>query len=129
VKRGLELLPDPVAKISPSKQRLVQRAVSKARDRALQPFTQGGRLEGDEGSLNRLSEKMYLRTLMEQHDAGVKHLELHQPVCVGYQYGNGVVFGTYSSPMLLMHAQSAIGPTKYCQTVNMIVQFNSISLR
>ncbi len=45
VRRGLELLSDPVAKISPSKQRLVQHAVSKARDRALQPFTQGERLE------------------------------------------------------------------------------------
>ncbi len=60
---GLELLPDPGTKISPSKveskQRVVQRAVSKALDRTLQPLTQGGRLEGGEGSLNRLSEKKF----------------------------------------------------------------------
>jgi hypothetical protein len=52
---SLELLQDLVAKISPSKQCLMQRAVLKARGRTLQRFTQGGRLEGDEGSLNRLS--------------------------------------------------------------------------
>jgi hypothetical protein len=41
VRRGLDLLPKSVVKISPSKQRLVQRAVSKARARTLEPFTQG----------------------------------------------------------------------------------------
>ena len=104
VRRGLELLPNPAAKISPSKQRLVQRAVARARARTLQPFTQGERLNGDEGSLVRLSEKIYLRTLVEQHNAGGTHLQLHQPICVGFQYSDGVIFGNYSTPMLLLHA-------------------------
>ena len=56
-RRGLELLPDPASKISPSKQRLVARAVSAARARALLPFSQGENLNGDEGSLTRLSSK------------------------------------------------------------------------
>jgi hypothetical protein len=46
----LVLLPDQAAKISPSKQRMVQCAhcaVSKTWDRALQLFTQGERLDGD----------------------------------------------------------------------------------
>ena len=85
VRRGLDLLDEPAAKISPSKQRLVQRAVAKARAKTLQPFTQGEKLDGDEGSLNRLSEKIFLATLVEQHNAGVKNLEFHQPVCVSYQ--------------------------------------------
>jgi hypothetical protein len=55
-RRGLELLPDPASKISPSKQRLVASAVSAARLRTLQPFSHGKKLDGEEGSLTRLSE-------------------------------------------------------------------------
>ncbi len=39
---------------------------------------------------------------------GGKHLELHQPVCVGHQFNAGVVFGCYSTPMLLLHALRGI---------------------
>jgi hypothetical protein len=92
VLRGLELLLDPVAKVSPSKQRFVHLSLSKAQDRRLQPFTQGERLEGDEGSHNCLSKKSFLRTLVEEHKAGGKHLDLHQSVCVGYQYSDVVIF-------------------------------------
>ena len=53
VRRGLELLPDSTSKISPSKARLVARAVVAARARALEPFSQGEKLDGDEGSLTR----------------------------------------------------------------------------
>ena len=79
-RRGLELLPDPASKISPSKKRLVARAVSAARARALLPFSQGEDLKGDEGSLTRLSSKIYLSTLVEEHNRGGQHLDLHQPV-------------------------------------------------
>ena len=60
VRRGLELLPDAAVHISPSKNRLMARAVVAARARALQPFSQGEKLDGNEGSLTRLSEKIYL---------------------------------------------------------------------
>jgi hypothetical protein len=86
VRRGLELHPDPATKISPSKQRLVQRTVAAAHAQALQPFSQGEKLDGEEGSLTRLSEKIYLRTLVHEHNCGGKHLELHQSVYVGHQY-------------------------------------------
>ena len=58
-RRGLELHSDPAAKISPSKARLVARAVVAARARALEPFSQGEKLDGDEGSLTRLSDKKF----------------------------------------------------------------------
>jgi hypothetical protein len=103
VRRGLELLPDSAAKISPSKQRLVACAVSAACLRALQPFSHGEKLDGNEGSLTRLSEKIFLHTLVEEHNRGGKHLELHQQVCVGHQFKDCVVFGCYSTPMLLLH--------------------------
>jgi hypothetical protein len=110
VMRGLELHPDPspAARISPSKQHLVQRVVSSARARALQPFSQGEKLNGEEGSLTRLFEKIYLRTLVEELNRGGTDLELHQPVCVGHQYKEGVIFGCYSTPMLLLHPSRAI---------------------
>jgi len=107
-RRGLELLPDPAAHISPSKQRLVARAVSAAILRTLQPFSHGEKLEGEEGSLTRLSAKIYLHTIVEEHNLGGKHLELHQPVCVGHQFKDGVVFGCYSTPMLLLHVARGI---------------------
>ena len=108
VLRGLELLPDDAAKISPSKARLVARAVIAARAQVLDSFSQGEKLDGDEGSLTRLSEKIFLRTLVEEHNRGGKHLDLHPPVCVGHQFKDGVVFGCYSMPMLLLHAARGI---------------------
>ncbi len=108
VRRGLELLPDSASKISPSKARLAARAVVAARARVSLPFFQGEKLDGEEGSLTRLSEKIHLQGLVEQHNQGGKHLELHQPVCVGHQFKDGVVFGCYSTPMLLLYAASGI---------------------
>ncbi len=61
------------------------------------------REDGEEGSLTRLSAKIFVHTLVEEHNADGKHLELHQPVCVGHQFKDGVVFGCHSTPMLLLH--------------------------
>jgi hypothetical protein len=110
VRRGLELLPSPdsASEISPSKARLVARVAVAARARALPPFSQGEKLDGEEGSLTRLSEKIFLQRLVEQHNQGGKHLELHQPVCVGHQFQDGVVLGCYSMSMLLLHAARRI---------------------
>ena len=109
VRRGLELLPDAAVHISPSKNRLMARAVVAARARALLPFSQGEKLDGDEGSLTRLSDKIFLQTLVEEHNReGGKHLELHQPVCLGHQFNDGVVFGCYTTPMLLLHGPRGI---------------------
>ena len=107
-RRGLELHSDAAAKISPSKARLVARAVVAARARALEPFSQGEKLDGDEGSLTRLSDKIFLRTLVEEHNRGGKHLDLHQPVCLDHQYDSGVVFGNDSTPMLPLNAPRSV---------------------
>ena len=70
VRRGLELHPDPMVKVSPSKQRMVQRAVARARAKALLPFTMGEEMKGDEGSLNRFSEQIFLKDLVDDHNSG-----------------------------------------------------------
>jgi hypothetical protein len=103
VRHGLDLLPESAVKISPSKLRLVQRAVSKARARTLDPSTQGENLKGEKGSLVRLAKKIYLQTLVEQHKSGGKHLDMHQPACLGFQYSDGDIYGNCSTPMLLLH--------------------------
>jgi hypothetical protein len=86
----------------------VARAVVAARALALLPFSQGEKLDGEEGSLTRLSEKIFLQLLVEQHNQGGKHLELHQLVCVGHQFKDGVILRCYSTPMLLLHAASGV---------------------
>jgi len=92
VQRSLVLVSPELAP-SPSKARIVQRTIARCRERVLHPFTQGEKLKGDQGSLTRLCEKIYLRTLVEDHNAGRRHLQLHQPVCVGYQFEDGVTLG------------------------------------
>jgi hypothetical protein len=82
-------------------------SVSAARAQALQPFSQGEDLKGEEGSLTRLSSKIYLSTLVDDHTRGGKHLELHQPVCLEHLFKSGVVFGC-STPMLLLNVPWAI---------------------
>jgi hypothetical protein len=78
VRRGLELHPDPAAKSYTSKQRRLAREVAAARLRALQPFYQGGKLDSEEGSLKRLSKKIYLKTLVDEHNQAGNHLQLHE---------------------------------------------------
>ena len=59
VRRGTQLLSDVSGRISPSKSRLVARAVTAHRTRVLEPFTQGEKVDDEEGSLTRLSEKYF----------------------------------------------------------------------
>jgi hypothetical protein len=57
----------------------------------------------EEGSVTRMSARILLSDLVAEHNRGGKHLELHQPVCLEYQFKDGVVFGAYSTPMMLLH--------------------------
>jgi hypothetical protein len=80
-------------------------------DTTLQPFNQWERLEGDEGNLNSLSEKIFLRFLrylVQEHNAGGRHLDLDHHDCIGYQHSNRVNFCTYTTPMLLLHQCSSV---------------------
>ncbi len=65
VLRGVELplLADSASKFSPSKARLAARAVVAACALAFLPFSQGEKLEGEAGSLTRLSEKIFCNGL------------------------------------------------------------------
>ena len=90
--------------ISPSKRRAVQREVGKVRGEVLAEFSCGERIDRTEGSLTRMCDKMYIKKLVEEHNRpGGKHLELHQPICLGYQFEKGVTFANWSTPFLAMN--------------------------
>jgi hypothetical protein len=55
-----------------------------------------------------MSARILLSDLVAEHNQGGKHLELHQPVCLDYQFNSGVVYGAYSTPMMLLHTARGI---------------------
>jgi hypothetical protein len=91
--------------ISPSKKRAVQREVSRVRGEVLAEFSCGERIDRTQGSLTRMCDKMYIKKLVEEHNRpGGKHLELHQPICLGYQFEKGVTFANWSTPFLALNS-------------------------
>jgi hypothetical protein len=55
-----------------------------------------------------MASRIYLDSLIDEHDSGDRHLDLHQPVCVGFQFKDGVIFGNYSTPFLLLNMCSSV---------------------
>ncbi len=95
--------------ISPAKKRTVQREVAKERRKVLSEFTSGEEIDRTEGSLTRMCEKIYIQKLVAEHNMpGGAHLQLHQPVCLGYQFKKGVGFTNYTTPFLLLNGARAV---------------------
>ncbi len=52
-----------------------------------------------------MCDKMYIKKLVEEHNRlGGKHLELHQLICLGYQFEKSVTFANWSTPFLPLNA-------------------------
>ena len=83
--------------VSPSKHRQVQRVVKRVRETVFEKFTSGERVQNAEGSLILLSTNIFLKTFVEEHNRGGKHLSLHDPICLGFKYEKNVIFGCYST--------------------------------
>ena len=95
--------------ISPSKARLIRRESAKVREAVLSKYTHGERIDKTEGSLTRMCEKIYIEKLVAEHNRpGGKHLDLHEPLCVGYQFEKGVSFGCFSSAFMLLNTARAV---------------------
>ena len=58
--------------------------------------------------MNRLSENLFFKGRIAEHNSGGKHLELHEAVCLRYQYIDDVVYGCYSSPFLIENAMHSV---------------------
>ena len=94
--------------VSPSKHRQVHRMVKHVRETVFNNFTGGERIENAEGSLTRMSSAIFFSTLVQQHNSGEKHLTLHNPICLGFQYGKNVFFGCYSTLFMLQNVARGI---------------------
>ena len=107
VRRNLSIQELPVY-VSPSKHRHVQRVVKQVRDTVFEKFTMGERVENSEGSLTRLSTNIFFKTMVEEHNRGGKHLTLHDPICLGFQYSKNVIYGCYSTVFMTCNIGRAI---------------------
>jgi hypothetical protein len=95
--------------ISHAKKTTVQREVAKERRKVLPEFTNGEQIDRTEGSLTRLCDKIYIQKLVAEHNRpGGAHFQLHQAVCLGYQFKKGVRFANYTTPFLLLHGARAV---------------------
>jgi hypothetical protein len=78
-------------------------------DQVLSQYTHGEKVQSNEGSLTRMCEKMFLTTLVEEHNQpGGKHLELHWPIFLEYQFEKNVTFANLTTPFLLLHPTRAV---------------------
>jgi hypothetical protein len=56
-----------------------------------------------------MCKKIYISKLVAEHNRpGGTHLQLHHPVCLGYQFKKGVTYANYSTPFLLLNPASAV---------------------
>ena len=85
-------LQGPSVSISPSKQRSVRTATAKVREHVLSQFTQGERVSNDEGSMTSMCVRIYIKPLVEEHNRGGEHMNLHAPICLGFQFFKNVKF-------------------------------------
>ena len=71
--------------------------------------TPGVRVDETAGKLTRLSDSLFLKTLIDEHNRpGGKHLELHAPISLVYQYENNVTLGCYTTVFLLLNVARSI---------------------
>ena len=72
----------------------VDRLVRRTRKEVMTKRVGGIELDGSEGSMNELAESLSLMNLLKRHNDpnDAFHMDEHQPVCIGHQFGNGVVF-------------------------------------
>ena len=101
-------LQGPLVSISPSKQRSVRMATAKVREQVLSQFTQGERVSNDEGSMTRMCERIYIKTLVEEHNQGGAHMNLHASIYLGFQFFKNVRFCAFSTPFLTLNSARAV---------------------
>jgi hypothetical protein len=75
-----------VVNVSPSKHSQVLRVVKQVRETVFNNFTSGQRVDNSKGSLTRLSTSIFFKILVAEHNCDGKHLSLHSPICLSYQF-------------------------------------------
>jgi hypothetical protein len=81
--------------------RSVQRVVYKQREETLVSHTEGIKLEGTEGAMNRPSQELDFELSPARHEdrTAPYHLGLHEVVCTGFQWDRKVRFMSLTTPL------------------------------
>jgi hypothetical protein len=74
---------------SKSRQRSVEHLVRKERAKIFSPVM-GFELDRTDGAMNELAEGLSLEHRIRQHNNGEREFDIHQPVCCGHQFEDGV---------------------------------------
>ena len=91
-------------------QNAVSRLVRKERKGIMHERLPGLNVDDTEGSMNSLAESLSLARLIARHNDpnDEYHLDAHEPVCVGHQFGAGVTFMTLTTQHLLSNMGRAV---------------------
>jgi hypothetical protein len=77
-------------KYSRRNQRSVETLVRKERAKLFSPVMGAIELDRTDGAMNELAEELSLEKRIRQHNNGERELDIHEPVCCGHQFEDGV---------------------------------------
>ena len=142
VRNSSNFSPEKRTALDPDSIRSAQRVVSKQRRALALKQTQGIRLDKTNGKMTELGEKLDLTMLIARHNdpQDEYHLNLHEVVCIGNQWKDGVTFMALTTPGLLFNVGLAIqsgwslhfqadGSFDYCSSKLGVILFGVNSLR
>jgi hypothetical protein len=107
IDRSASFSPEKVIRVTPNRQRAVERLVRQERAKLYQPIVHGIDLDGKQGSMKRLAEEMCIVKLIRLHNSGERELDPHEPVCCGSQFSLGVSFMCLTTLHFLMNMARA----------------------
>jgi hypothetical protein len=110
VRNSSNFSPEKRTALDPDSIRSAQRVVSKQRRALALKHTQGIRLDKTNGKMTELGEKLDLTMLIARHNdpQDEYHLNLHEVVCIGNQWKDGVTFMALTTPGLLFNVGLAL---------------------
>ena len=142
VRNSSNFSPDKRTGQDPDSIRSAQRIVSQQRRRLALSQTQGVQLDKSNGAMTRLASELDLAALIARHNDPEDdyHLDLHQVVCIGSQWNNGVTFMEVTTVNLLFNVGRAMqtgwelqvqadGSFDYCESKLGVIVFGVHSLR
>ena len=110
VRNSSNFSPDKRTGLDPDSIRSAQRVISQQRRALALQHTQGIRLDKTNGKMTELGEKLDLTRLIARHNDPQDdyHLNLHEVVCIGNQWKDGVTFMALTTPGLLFNVRLAL---------------------
>jgi hypothetical protein len=98
----------PIIAYSKSSQRSVEHLVRKGRAKLFSPVMGSVELDSTDRAMNELAEELSLDHRIRQHNNGTRALDIHEPVCCGHQFEDGVRMMCITSVHLLGNMAHAL---------------------